>query len=904
MFTVTRIIKGPALLALAVCLATTATVYAQSGFEVVHTFSGNQGRPLGGLTEGSDGKLYGTTISGGFFGRGSVYVTDAAGNAATIHEFDGTNGQAPRGRLLLGADGALYGTTSLGGVNNLGTVFRINADGSFQLLVEFDGLNGGNPQGGLVQASNGDFYGTTLAGGVTASGEPANGTIFRINAAGQLTTLVSFNDANGAFPAGSLIQAGDGYLYGTTRRGGAAGLGTVFQVNPETGALATMVNFDGTNGAMPNDGPMQASNGDFYGTTQRGGTGACAPTPEDAGGCGTIFRLSGGVLTTLHSFAVADGKLPVGPLHQLADGNIYGTTPEGGANNAGTIFRISTAGAFASLLSFNGVTGSLPGSGVIQTTSGAIFGTTESGGAGTYGTVFELMPGGSLREVVSFAGSAGSGPSSQLLQASDGNFYGTTITGGAGAFGSVFRMTPGGIITTLASFNGENGMFPSGGLVQSIDGNLYGTAESGGAGDGTLFRVSLNGELEAFSFDLGVNGSLPLGRLIEGHDGYIYGTLALGQASFDEDGIPLAGAGAVFRFDRASETIQAFQLSEAEGAWPSAGVTEGPDGYFYGTAEMGGDSFSGTIFRMSQSGEFSALASFDGLTTFTPASPLTIGRDGKLYGTTSGDFFGLGSSLFRVALDGTLETLVILDGAPYEQGVVEVSDGVFYGTTSTGGANFAGNIFRWSESHGLETIHDFDDVEGSFPNTSLMKASDNRLYGTASGPQGGVIYRIEVVTDTTPPVLQLPANMVVNATSPSGAIVVYEATATDDSGLPVTVVCTPASGSIFAIGTKTVTCTATDAAGNTARGSFTVKVLSAAEQLVNLLEKIRRMPLSPTIRTLLISTLNTALADPKKTQLVLDVLKLLTAVIKLRCPADVAASLITDINRIRAVIGG
>jgi hypothetical protein len=167
-----------------------------------------------------------------------------------------------------------------------------------------------------------------------------------------------------------------------------------------------------------------------------------------------------------------------------------------------------------------------------------------------------------------------------------------------------------------------------------------------------------------------------------------------------------------------------------------------------------------------------------------------------------------------------------------------------------------------------------------------------------------VIYQIEVITDTTPPALQLPANFAVNATSPAGAVVTYEATATDDSGLPVTLVCTPASGTVFPIGTQTVNCTATDAAGNVASGSFTVKVLSAAEQLVNLLEKIRRMPLSPTIRTTLINILNKALADPRQMQIVLDVLKLLEAAVKLRCPADVAASLITDIRRIRAVIGG
>jgi len=900
MSTATKLTKFPALLALAAALAAPAVVYAQN-FQVVHTFSGNQGRPLAALTQGADGRLYGTTISGGFFGKGSVYVTDAAGNAEVIHEFNGADGQAPRGRLVRGSDNALYGTTSEGGANGFGTIFRI-VDGVLHPLVDFDGLNGANPQGGLVQASNGDFYGMALAGGATN-----NGTIFRMTPAGVLTTLVSFDGANGAFPAGSLVQAGDGYLYGTTRRGGAANLGTLFRMSPD-GVLTTVITFDGSNGAMPNDGPMQANTSDFYGTTQRGGTGACVAPPESdvAAGCGTIFRMTpGGVLSTIHSFSDVDGKLPVGALRQLSDGNIYGTTPEGGLNNEGTLFRISTAGVFTSLHSFSIASGSFPSTGVIQATSGAIFGTTESGGAGTYGTVYELQPTGSIRNVLSFAGSAGSGPSSRLLQASDGNFYGTTITGGASGMGSVFRMTPSGIVTTLASFNGDNGMTPSGGLVQSIDGNLYGTTETGGLNnDGTLFRVTLSGHLDAFPFDIFANGSFPLGRVIEGHDGFIYGTLALGQTVVDEGGTSISSAGAVFKFDRGTGTIDAFQLSDADGNFPTSGVVEGPDGFFYGTAEFGGEFFSGTVFRMSQSGEFSNVVSFDGVTAFTPASPLTVGSDGMLYGTTSGDFFNGGTTLFRVAVDGTGLETIPLDGAPYQQGVVEVSDGVFLGTTNNGGANFLGSVYRWSEEHGLETIHDFDDVEGSFPNTTLMQASDNRLYGTGAGPNGGVVYRIELITDTTPPVLQLPANFAVNATSPLGALVTYEATATDDSGLPVTLVCTPASGTTFPIGTKTVKCTATDAAGNVATGQFSVKVLSAAEQLVNFLEKLRRIPLSPTIRTLLINTLNKALANPKSTQIVIDVLKLLEATIKLRCPADVATSLLTDIRRIRAVIGG
>jgi uncharacterized repeat protein (TIGR03803 family) len=462
-------------------------------------------------------------------------------------------------------------------------------------------------------------------------------------------------------------------------------------------------------------------------------------------------------------------------------------------------------------------------------------------------------------------------------------------------------MTSAGDVTTIASFDGNNGASPSGGLILARDGALYGTTETGGDNSsGTIFRVNVDGTWESLaSFDYEVTGASPSGGLIEGRDGRLYGTTPFAGA----------GSGALFRFDRNDRSLTAvatFADPMTQGGFPSAGVIEAPNGDFYGTAEVGGENDLGAVFRWSPAtGELSAAFSFtDGA---VPASPLVVGSDGKLYGTTTfGGETGSGT-LFSMTLDGALETLASFDNAngalPYLQGVIEVSEGVFVGTTSFGGAYDFGAVYQWSADSGITLLHEFNGAAVDGPNATLIKAADGALYGTAVGPLGGVIYRVILESDDTPPVLQVPGTLVVNATAPTGAKVNYVVSATDESGEPVTISCSRASGSIFPIGTTTVTCTATDASGNVSQASFKVKVLGAPEQIVALIEKLRGMPLSPTVKTYVISLLQKALVDPRKTALVCDLLKAVMTYARLKCPAQLAAEIIADATRIRAVIG-
>src|ERR1039458_1716400 len=252
---------------------------------------------------------------------------------------------------------------------------------TFTALHSFVGTDGSYPYAGLVQATDGNFYGTTSQFGPGGNGY---GTVFEITAGGVLTTLHSFDFTDGAYPWAGLVQATDGNFYGTTDGGGASSYGTVFKITAG-GVLTTLHSFDSTDGANPQAGLVQATDGNFYGTTNVGG----------AIGYGTVFKITaGGVLTTLHSFDLTDGAWPQAGLVQATDGNFYGTTSSAGANGYGTVFKITAGGVLTTLHSFAGTfDGSWPYAGLVQATDGNFYGTTNSGGAISYGTVFSLSVG-------------------------------------------------------------------------------------------------------------------------------------------------------------------------------------------------------------------------------------------------------------------------------------------------------------------------------------------------------------------------------------------------------------------------------------------------------------------------------------------------------------------------------
>jgi uncharacterized repeat protein (TIGR03803 family) len=426
--------------------------------------------------------------------------------------------------------------------------------------------------------------------------------------------------------------------------------------------LTSLVNFNLTNGAVPMAKLIQGTDGYFYGVTQAGGNpapfGFCNMS-SSPGGCGTIFKLTpGGVLSNVYNFCAEsncpDGSIPAGALVQGPDGNFYGTTTEGGANDTacpnsgcGTVFKITPAGVLTTLYSFCALSacadGYAPHAGLVLGNDGNFYGTTAVGGGPSYsGTVFKITPQGQLTTLHSFNMNDGDSPMAALVQAADGSFYGTTENGGTYNAGTIFKVTSAGVFTMLHNFGEVEGFAPATAMIQASDGNLYGTTPVGGAGNwGTVFRLTPSGAVTAI-YNFCTQSNCPDGfapqELVQATDGNLYGAAAGG-------GTPnqcISGCGTIFKISTggALSTIHFFNYND--GAWPAAALLQGTDGKFYGSTSAGGidcDSFHGC----------GTLFSFDtGLPPFVEIQP-TSGNSG-----TAVTIIGLNlSGATGVAFNGT-----------------------------------------------------------------------------------------------------------------------------------------------------------------------------------------------------------------------------------------------------------
>ena len=391
-------------------------------------------------------------------------------NSVTTSNYpDGAN---PMAELIQGADGNYYTTTNIGGagtcpgevedqIPGCGAVVKITPAGGLSVLYSFPydtststAPDGWFPQAGLVQGKDGNFYGVTTIGGTTAGlcATSGCGTIFKLTPSGTVTLLHAFCGSDGcgslttdgSMPLGRLVLGATGKLYGTTYAGsltdGEYNGGIIFSVSTTGSGYEVLHNFSGNTGSgdgwAPAAGLTRGTDGNFYGTTELGGSGGLDQ------GEGTVFKMTpAGKVTILHSFvgsdgAGSDGSYPKGALVEASDGNFYGTCYSGGANGTGTVFRISTKGVFTKIYDF--------------VAEGA------SGGIGNY-------------------------PRAGLIQASDGNLYGTAWDGGVYNSGTIYQLTLDGVGTLEASFDpGTDGFSPLGALVQGSDGRLYVTLQDDG----------------------------------------------------------------------------------------------------------------------------------------------------------------------------------------------------------------------------------------------------------------------------------------------------------------------------------------------------------------------------------------------------------------------------------------
>ena len=387
-----------------------------------------------------------------------LVISASAQTFTTLHAFEGTDGVGPSFMSFVqGFNGTFYGITSGGGdmacnpPGGCGTVFRLNASGSLKTLHVFEGADGMGPEAGLIVGTDKSLYGTTTSGGDLNCNPPIGcGTVFRITPDGTLTTLHAFELTDGAFPMASLLQASDGNFYGTTLGGGpnSDSGGTIFKLSRD-GTLNVLFSFCLSptchTGYEPTAPLIEGIDGKLYGTTSAGGTNACYGQ-----GCGTVFRVtSSGRLTTLHRFGHLEGLMPRAGLVQTNDGTLFGTTVGGGLANAGTVFRIDQTGNFSTLYTFSGKQdGAEPYAPLVLGTDASLYGTTSAGDLNSAGgTIFKITPSGALTTLYAFCTQPdcidGNNSFNGLLQGTNGKFYGATTRGGVFDDGTLFSLDTG-----------------------------------------------------------------------------------------------------------------------------------------------------------------------------------------------------------------------------------------------------------------------------------------------------------------------------------------------------------------------------------------------------------------------------------------------------------------------------
>ena len=396
----------------------------------------------------------------------SVLAADLPWGFTLIHSFTGgLDGQAPYSSLLQVADSSFYGTTTTGGEYGYGTIFRIGTEGRFTTVYSFSGgADGGAPAAGLISARDGNFYGTTVFGGLNGQG-----TVFRLNGGVGLTTLHSFTGSDGGYPVSGLIEGGDGILYGATAGRDLTGIGTtrgtVFKITTD-GVFTNLYSFPsfGIGIRTPIGNLIQIRDGSIYGTASGFILGPTfsvfRPDVEQVKQSGVFKLTTNGDFTIIHLFNGLDGYAPESGLLAGADGNIYGTTKEGGLRGSGAVVGVDSNGVSTPLYEFSAnYDGLSPEAGLLLGADGNYYGTTTAAGVSSVdglsgvfqqmwaGTVFRLTTNGVLTTLYAFTTTNdGAVPASALIQGSDGNFYGTTTGyyfGGITASpGTVFALVP------------------------------------------------------------------------------------------------------------------------------------------------------------------------------------------------------------------------------------------------------------------------------------------------------------------------------------------------------------------------------------------------------------------------------------------------------------------------------
>ncbi len=759
------------------------TVFAMTpagAVTTLYSFTGGNdgGHPAASLIQAGDGNFYGTTAYGGPYDDGTVFRMAPGGAPVTLATFDGYNGANPQAPLVQGTDGNFYGTTLNGGAGGFGVIFRVNINSPAVQIT-------GQPAGQSA------FLGAGAVFSVAAVGNPPLFYQWRKNE----TSLTNGDNISGATTrvlTVSNVSVSDVAIYSVTvsnAAGSAANSKGAFLellesppqiITPPASQTATVGGTAVFNVAAAGDLPLSyqwqsnqvnLTNGanvsgattsalTLSGLTQRSSatysvTVSNAFSTVSAEATLAVYPASapGTLVASLYWFTGgADGGVPNG-LTLGANGVLYGTTQSGGAYNDGTVFSIATNGAFQTLVAFNSTNGSNPQAALTLGPDGDFYGTAQNGGTNNGGTVFKMTPDGTLTNLAFFSNQNNINPYTALVQGANSNFYGSTQNASAAGDGNIFEMTSNGTVGIIYSFTGGlDGNEPIGALAQGADGNFYGLTTGAAAhGHGGFFQMTPAGALtNLYSFTGGTDGYNPVGALVQGTDGGFYGVTRRNVLS----GFQFYGT--VFRISSSGALTILHTNNPAvygDGEYPFAGLLEGADGNFYGTTLYSDSTLNGTLFRITSTGVYTTLATFNGSDDGgQPKAALVQDAAGNFYGTTTiGGPFGKGS-IFRFTITSAPQITV----QPADQTALQGTSVPF--SVAVSGASPLS--YQWRKNNVILT--DGGNVSGSASRVLAVNnvtTNDAGIYCvTVSNALGSVISASAVLTvDRPPPVFQSAA---------------------------------------------------------------------------------------------------------------------------------------------------